>query len=165
MATGRLGVSAISAATLTTIYTVPTGTYTVCNVSITNRNAGSVKVRLAMATTATPNVQDYIEYDSNIRKSTESPGEKIVTWSALPFPQTDQIGCPRRRRPGFRLAVDANSDCSAGCSARPPPESGVCPRSTCSRCLPNTGGCSGPGRRLAGCCCGVGACPGATPKW
>jgi hypothetical protein len=66
MATGRLGVSAISAATLTTIYTVPTGTYTVCNVSITNRNAASVKIRLAMATTATPNVQDYIEYDTVI---------------------------------------------------------------------------------------------------
>lgn len=66
MATGRLGVSAISAATLTTVYTVPTGTYTVCSVSITNRNAGSVKIRLAMATTATPNIQDYIEYDTVI---------------------------------------------------------------------------------------------------
>lgn len=66
MATGRLGVSAISAATLTTIYTVPTGTYTVCNVSITNRNSASIKIRLAMATTATPNVQDYIEYDTVI---------------------------------------------------------------------------------------------------
>lgn len=66
MATGRLGVSAISAATLTTVYTVPTGTYTVCNVSITNRNASAVRVRVAMATTATPNIQDYIEYDTVI---------------------------------------------------------------------------------------------------
>lgn len=66
MATGRLGVTAISAATLTTVYTVPTGTYTVCNVSITNRNASTVKIRLAMSTTATPNIQDYIEYDTVI---------------------------------------------------------------------------------------------------
>jgi hypothetical protein len=66
MATGRLGVSAISAATLTTIYTVPSSTYTVCNLSITNRNATSVKIRVAMATTATPNIQDYIEYDTVI---------------------------------------------------------------------------------------------------
>ena len=66
MATGRLGVSAIPATTLTTVYTVPSGIYTVCNVSITNRNATTVKVRLAMATSATPNAQEYIEYDTVI---------------------------------------------------------------------------------------------------
>jgi len=64
MATGRLGVSAILATTNTTVYTVPTGYYTVCNVSITNRNATSVTVRLAMATTGTPNSQDWIEYET-----------------------------------------------------------------------------------------------------
>lgn len=64
MATGRLGVSAVPATTNTTAYTVPTGYYTVCNVSITNRNSTSVTVRLAMATTGTPNAQDWIEYDT-----------------------------------------------------------------------------------------------------
>lgn len=66
MATGRLGVQAIPATTNTTVYTVPSGFYAVCNVSLTNRNATAVKVRLAMATTATPNLQDWIEYDTVI---------------------------------------------------------------------------------------------------
>jgi hypothetical protein len=66
MATGRLGVSAITATTLTTVYTVPTGYYTVLNVSLTNRNTSAVKVRLAISTTATPNAQEYIEYDTVI---------------------------------------------------------------------------------------------------
>lgn len=64
MATGRLGNSAISASTNTTVYTVPTGYYTVCNVSLTNRNATAVKIRLAMASTGTPNVQEWVEYDT-----------------------------------------------------------------------------------------------------
>lgn len=69
MATGRLGVSAIPAGTSgagTVVYTVPTGNYGVFNVSITNRNATAVQVRVALAATSTPNVQDYLEYDTTI---------------------------------------------------------------------------------------------------
>ena len=66
MATGRLGVSAIPATTNTTVYTVPTGYYTVLNVSITNRNATAVKVRVAMAATGTPGLQEWLEYDTTI---------------------------------------------------------------------------------------------------
>ena len=66
MATGRLGVSAIAATTLTTVYTVPTGQYTVLNVSITNRNTSAITMRMAIASTATPNIQEYIEYDTVI---------------------------------------------------------------------------------------------------
>lgn len=66
MATGRLGVSAIPATTNTTVYTVPSGFYTVCNVSITNRNSTSVNIRLAMSSSGTPNAQEYIEYDTVI---------------------------------------------------------------------------------------------------
>lgn len=66
MATGRLGVFAIPATSNTTVYTVPTGIYTVCNLSITNRNTSSVRVRVAMASTGTPNVQEWIEYDTVI---------------------------------------------------------------------------------------------------
>ena len=66
MSTGRLGVAAIPATTLTTVYTVPGNYYTVLNVSITNRNASSVKVRLAISSTSTPNIQEYIEYDTII---------------------------------------------------------------------------------------------------
>ena len=66
MSTGRLGVSAIPATTNTTVYTVPAGYYTVCNVSITNRNTTSITVRLAIASAATPNAQEWIEYDTQI---------------------------------------------------------------------------------------------------
>ena len=66
MATGRLGVSAIPATTLTTVYTVPTGQYTVLNVSITNRNTSAITMRMAISSTATPNIQEYIEYDTVI---------------------------------------------------------------------------------------------------
>jgi hypothetical protein len=64
MATGRLSNFAIAATTNTTVYTVPTGYYTVCNVSLTNRNATAIKIRVAIASIATPNVQEWIEYDT-----------------------------------------------------------------------------------------------------
>jgi hypothetical protein len=69
MATGRLGVQAIPAGTSgagTVVYTVPTGYYGVFNVSITNRNATPITIRVALAATSTPNVQDYLEYDTSI---------------------------------------------------------------------------------------------------
>lgn len=64
MATGRLGNFAIAATTNTTVYTVPTGYYTVCNISLTNRNTTAILVRVAMASTGTPNVSEWIEYDT-----------------------------------------------------------------------------------------------------
>lgn len=66
MATGRLGTNALSANTLTTCYTVPTGNYAVCNVSFTNTNSSPVTIRLAMASTGTPSASEYIEYDTTI---------------------------------------------------------------------------------------------------
>lgn len=66
MATGRLGVSAIPATTLTTVYTVPTGNYTVLNISITNRNTSSIKLRIAVAASGTPASEEYIEYDTTV---------------------------------------------------------------------------------------------------
>jgi hypothetical protein len=64
MATGRLAVSAIAAATNTTVYTVPTGFYAVCNVSIVNRNTSAITIRLAMSAGTTPNGEEWIEYDT-----------------------------------------------------------------------------------------------------
>ncbi|CAB4125877.1 hypothetical protein UFOVP181_361 [uncultured Caudovirales phage] len=66
MATGRLGTITPSATTLTTVYTVPSGNYSVFNVSFTNTNTTAVTIRLAMATTATPAANEYIEYDTTI---------------------------------------------------------------------------------------------------
>jgi len=66
MATGRLGVQDLTADTDTTVYTVPVGTYAVANVSITNRNTTAITMRLAMATTSTPNDEEWIEYNTVI---------------------------------------------------------------------------------------------------
>ena len=66
MATGRLGVADLAAATLTTLYTVPADTFTVATLSVTNRNASTVKIRVSISTSGTPNDADWIEYDSDI---------------------------------------------------------------------------------------------------
>lgn len=67
MATGRLASPVqLSAATNTTIYTVPSSYYAVFNVSMTNTSSSSVTVRLAMASTASPGVAEWIEYDTVI---------------------------------------------------------------------------------------------------
>lgn len=67
MATGRLGVQAIPAGVSgagTSVYSVPTGYYSVCNVTLVNRNTSAVNIRVALSTTTTPNIQEYIEYDT-----------------------------------------------------------------------------------------------------
>lgn len=67
MATGRLAApTQLSATTNTTVYTVPTGYYAVANVSFCNTGTGSVSIRLAMATSATPSAAEWIEYDTVI---------------------------------------------------------------------------------------------------
>lgn len=66
MATGRLGVQDLTADTDTTVYTVPVGSYAVANVSITNRNATSISMKLAMATTGTPTDEEWIEWNTII---------------------------------------------------------------------------------------------------
>lgn len=66
MATGRLGAADLSAATNTTLYTVPASTFAVITVSICNRNATNITARLAIAATATPANSEFVEYDVQI---------------------------------------------------------------------------------------------------
>jgi hypothetical protein len=70
MATGRLETPIIVGTALgtnTTVYTVPTGSYTVCNLSLTNTTTSSVTVRVALTLTASsPGTAEYIEYDTII---------------------------------------------------------------------------------------------------
>lgn len=69
MATGRLntGGTPVQLGTgNTTLYTVPTGYYTVCNVSLTNTGTSAVTIRLAISTTTTPGTVEWIEYDTVI---------------------------------------------------------------------------------------------------
>ena len=66
MATGRLGVADLSAATNTTLYTVPANTFSVVTVSVVNRSASAVTVRIAISSSATPADSEYIEYDTSL---------------------------------------------------------------------------------------------------
>jgi hypothetical protein len=66
MPTGRLGAADLLAATNTTIYTVPASTFSVVTVSICNRNATNVTVRLAVAASASPTNAEFVEYDVTV---------------------------------------------------------------------------------------------------
>ena len=63
MATGILGVpSNLLATTNTSVYTVPAATFAVVTVSICNRGATAVTIRLAVAALSTPTDAEYLEY-------------------------------------------------------------------------------------------------------
>ncbi len=62
MATGLLGQSAVAATTNTTVYTVPSNTFTVFSVSILNRGTAACTVRVALAASGTPGNAEWIEY-------------------------------------------------------------------------------------------------------
>lgn len=66
MATGILGQAAPAAATLTTVYTVPSAKVATFNVSIVNRGVTVAAVRIAISATGTPSTSEYIEYDAII---------------------------------------------------------------------------------------------------
>ena len=67
MATGRLGTANITTTANTTIYTVPTSTFSVVSVSVCNRNSSTAAtIRIAIASSASPNPDEYIEYDTSL---------------------------------------------------------------------------------------------------
>lgn len=91
MATGRLGVSDVLAITNTTVYTVPVDTFTVASLSIANRNASAITVRLALAAADTPIASEYLEYGTVIPGNgvfertgiVMDAGKKLVVYSSL----------------------------------------------------------------------------------
>ena len=62
MATGFYGAD-LAATTNTTLAIVTASTTSVGTINLTNRNATSVYVRVAIAATGTPSAGEYIEYD------------------------------------------------------------------------------------------------------
>lgn len=66
MASGKLGVADLVAATDTLLYTVPASTLTTCNVRFTNRNKVETEIRLAIGTGANPAAADYLTYDQTL---------------------------------------------------------------------------------------------------
>ena len=90
MATGRLGAADLSASTNTTLYTCPASTFAIANVSICNRNATSVTVRLALASSATPGGAEWLEYGVTIPANSVlertglslDAGKILVVWAS-----------------------------------------------------------------------------------
>lgn len=69
MASGRLGSADLTAATNTTIYTIPAGKVASFSVCFCNRTTANINVRLAMATSGTPSNAEWVEYGAPV-----SPG-------------------------------------------------------------------------------------------
>jgi hypothetical protein len=85
MATGRLGASDIGATTNTTVYTAPSGTFTVASLSVCNRNASGVTIRVAISTTGTPTTAEYIEYGATL------PANGVLERTGIVLAPTQQI--------------------------------------------------------------------------
>jgi len=66
MATGILGQSAPSAATNTTVYTVPSAKTGTFSINIVNRNSAVATVRIAISATGTPSASEWIEYGAKV---------------------------------------------------------------------------------------------------
>ena len=66
MATGRLGIVDLAAASDTSVYTCPSSTFAVVTVSICNRGSTAASVRLSVSSTSTPANSEYLEYDVSI---------------------------------------------------------------------------------------------------
>ncbi len=66
MATGRLGIQDLAAATNTSLYTCPDNTFAVVTVSLCNRGGASTAVRIAVADAATPLDSEFIEFDATV---------------------------------------------------------------------------------------------------
>ena len=85
MATGRLGAFDVSATTNTTIYTCGATSFSVVNVSLCNRTAAAVTVRIAVAANATPTAAEYIEYGASI------PANGVLERSGIVMSPTNQL--------------------------------------------------------------------------
>lgn len=67
MPTGRLSTANITSTSASTVYTVPAATFSVVSVNIVNRSSSAAAlIRLAVATSASPNADEWIEFDSSL---------------------------------------------------------------------------------------------------
>lgn len=66
MATGVLGQAAPAATTNTVVYTVPAATVAVATISVANTTVSPIIARVAVASSGTPTLSEFIEYDTVI---------------------------------------------------------------------------------------------------
>ena len=70
MATGRLGTATLTAATDTSLYTVPADTFAVVSINLCNRSASTAAdVRIAICDAGTPTNDEFLEFDSELLAS------------------------------------------------------------------------------------------------
>jgi hypothetical protein len=93
MATGRLGTANVTtAAQLTTVYTVPANTFTLCSISVCNRGNTDCGIRVALAAGSSPTDDEWIEYNVDVGGHGVlertgvllSAGQKIIVWTGAP---------------------------------------------------------------------------------
>jgi len=82
---GTLGTANPAANTLTTVYTVATGKTGIFNISVVNTSSTPLAIRLALAAAATPNISEYIEYDTII------PGNSVLERAGLMASSTKNV--------------------------------------------------------------------------
>jgi hypothetical protein len=67
MPTGRLNTANITTTSNTTVYTVPATTFSVVSVNVVNRsNSAAALVKIAVASSATPGLDEWIEFESSL---------------------------------------------------------------------------------------------------
>lgn len=66
MATGRLAAEDLTGAALTTVYTCPVDTYTVATLNLCNRGTETSLVSVAIATTDSPDLGEYVEFETTL---------------------------------------------------------------------------------------------------
>lgn len=89
MANGRLGVAVSLAGSDVQVYQVPTSgvLFSTISINIVNKGTVSGNVNVALSLNATPDLSDYIEYNTNISENGGilertckllSPGERVI---------------------------------------------------------------------------------------
>jgi hypothetical protein len=95
MASGILGQTNLTAAaTWTAVYTVPAGKVATLNLAILNVGAVSASMRVAISTTTSPSVAEYIEFNMVLAPADVfergglvlDAGKKIVVWATHTSP-------------------------------------------------------------------------------
>ena len=81
---GRLAVNDLTGGLTTSVYQAPFS-YTVATVNIVNRNFTPVNVKVAVSSSQTPNITDWIEYD------TEIPGKGHLERTGVSVSQSEYI--------------------------------------------------------------------------
>ena len=91
MASGTLGQSSLLEKANTEVYSVPSNKTAVFNINCLNANNSITSIRIAIANNTTPNLSEYIEYNTQIQPFTilertgivASANKKVIVYSTV----------------------------------------------------------------------------------